>query len=130
MLLKNDGAALVQRVACQIAHLSALNPSQPYERNKIGGPSAFAALVATTNVGHGVESEELVSAIEAFASPSFSSMRRLITFSRTVASKRHRSSPVGMLPVMIWSTSKTFSLNSIYFAIHSSTDYAISQKAK
>src|SRR5277367_3072788 len=130
MLLKKDGAALVQRAACQIAHLFALNPSQPYERNKTGGPSALAALVATTNVGHGLESEEPMWAIEAFASPRFSSIRRLTTFSRTVASKRHRSSPVGMLPAMTWSTSKTFSLNSIYFAIHSSTDYTISQKVR
>src|SRR5277367_3843672 len=130
MLLKKDGAALVQRAACQIAHLFALNPSQPYERNKTGGPSAFAALVATTNVGHSSESEESVSAIEPFAMPTLSSIRRLITFSRTVASKRHRSSPVGMLPAMTLSTSKTFSLNSIYFAIHSSKDYTIGQQAR
>ena len=123
ILLKKDGAALVQRAACQIAHLLALYPSHVYDRNKTAGPSALAALVATTNVGHGMKSEVPVSAMLAFASPSFSSMRLLITFSRIVASKRHRSSPVGIFPAITWSTLKTFSLKSIYFVMHSSTDY-------
>src|SRR5271169_1912290 len=94
--LKNDGAALVDRAAFQMGHSSASYPVHPYERNKTGGPSALAALVATTNVGQILCARQGGSAIEAFSSSNVFLMRPLTTRSKTEASKRHLLSPVGI----------------------------------
>src|SRR5271169_512311 len=93
--LKNDGAALVERAAFQMGHSSASRPVHPYERNNTAGPSPLAPLVATTNVGQISCPEPVVSAMVAFSWFSFSLMMLFITRSRTDASKRHLSSPVG-----------------------------------